>query len=308
MPATDMTYAVVFEKCEYNISIVTKSNNTVAERGVVTTDPANTAKPGDIVTITVDPDDGYSIAAISVVDDSANAITVAFDSEGLNHIAKYTFTMPAANVTVTATFKQAASREYIDVRDDAWYYDAITFVSDRGYFKGYGTSGEIFGPVDKITRQDFVLVIARMNGVDLTAYEGRDTTFVDVNKTAYYASALAWAVENGIITGYKDGSNRFGVGDYITRQDIVTILYRYSKFMGYQIELTPDAITQKETRYSVYTDLAYVGTYAQDAMAWGVGFGVLKGTSNTKLSPTKNASRSEVAQMIKNLYDHNIAR
>ena len=307
MPATDMKYVVLFEKCGYIIDTVLKAA-TDDVRGTVTINPSNVAQVGDIIEIVADPNDGYQLAQISVVDADNNPVVVAFDSLGLDYVAKYTFTMPAANVTVTAVFKQIASREYIDVRDDDWYYDAVNFVSDRGYFKGYGSTGEIFGVKDNINRQDFVLVIARMNGVDLTAYENVDLPFVDVKKGSYYAPAVAWAVEKGIIYGYKDGSNRFGVGDSILRQDIVTILYRYSKYMNYQIELSAEATEIKENRYSKYRDLKLVSAYAEDAMAWGVGYGVLKGTSETALSPRKTATRAEVAQMLKNLFDHNIAR
>ena len=307
MPATDMTFTVVFEKCLYNITTVSKAT-TPGTHGTVSVNPANTAKVGDLIEVVADPDDGYAFSEISVVDENGNPITLNFVSLGLDYVKKYNFTMPAANVTVTVVFKQIASREYVDVRDDAWYYDAINFVSDRGYFKGYGAAGEIFGPNDRIARQDFVLVIARMNGVDLSAYENVSLPFVDVQKGSYYASAIAWAVEKGIITGYQDGSNRFGVGDSIIRQDIVTILYRYAKFMNYQTDLSVDAITQRDMRYSQYVDLYCVGSYAKEAMEWGVGYGVLKGTSVNTLAPLNTALRSEVAQMLKNMFDHNIAR
>ena len=307
MPATDMTCVVVFEKCKFNINTVSKAT-TAGTHGKVTTSPASTAKLGDVVKIVADPDDGYKLSKISVVDEKGNPLAVAFKSLSQKYVATYSFTMPAANVTVTGVFKQVASREYIDVRDDDWHYDAVNFVSDRGYFKGYGATGERFGVSDNILREDFVVVIARMSGADLSKYKNVKSSFVDVKKDAYYAPAIAWAVEKGIICGYKDGSNRFGVGDSIIRQDIVTILYRYAKYKKFVTKLSADAAIKKDQRYSKYKDLKELGSYAKEAMAWGVGYGVLKGTTDYSLSPLKTATRAEVAQMIKNLYDHNIAR
>ncbi len=306
MPATDMKYAIVFEKCDYKVTTVSKAT-TAGNHGSVTVNKA-TAQVGDIVEVTADPDDGYAFSKIAVVDAAGNALPVAFRSQNLNYVTKYTFTMPASNAKVTVTFKQVASREYIDVRDDEWFYAAINFVSDRGYFQGYGASEEIFGVNDKMTRQDFVLVIAKMNGADLSAYKNVDSQFVDVVKGSYYAPAVAWAVDNGIIYGYKDGSGRFGVNDPITRQDIVAIIYRYAQFMNYNTTMTADAVKIKNMRYKKFRDLDQLSPYAEKAMAWAVGYGVLKGTSKTTLSPVKTITRSEVAQMIKNLYDHNIAR
>lgn len=307
MPATDMKYSVVFEKCTYNIETA-QTGTLPGDHGTVTVSPASTAQVGDIITITADPDDGFKFYDISVLDAFGNPIITMYDSMDEFYVAKYTFTMPAENVNVTVQFEQEACREYIDVRSDNWYYDAVNFVSARGFFQGYGANTELFGACDNIMRQDFVIVLAKMAGADLTPYIGVASKYTDVDKDAYYAAAIAWATDNGIVYGYADGTGRFGVGDFILRQDIVAILYRYSKFMGYTTALDDEALAQKNHRYSFYGDLNLLSDYAAESMAWGIGYGVLNGKSATTLCPTLTATRAEVAQMIKNLYDHNIAR
>ncbi len=179
---------------------------------------------------------------------------------------------------------QIVSERYPDVSPNAWYYDAVSYVSDKGYMSGYGNG--YFGPADNLQRQDFVVTLARVAGADLSAYATADGGLSDVKAGSYYAPAVAWAVENGIITGYQSG--KFGVGDKITREQVCTILYRFKNSPA--VENTAETL-------AAFPDSARVSDYATDAMAWAVQNGVISG-SNGKLVPTSGASRAQIATIL----------
>jgi len=117
----------------------------------------------------------------------------------------------------------APTMTFPDVASGDWYYNAVKFNAEKGYVTGY--SNGTFGPSNNIQRQDFVLILARIAGADLSAYEGQNGGFSDVQAGAYYASAVAWAKDKGIVTGYS--ADNFGVGTYISREQISLILCRY---------------------------------------------------------------------------------
>lgn len=184
-----------------------------------------------------------------------------------------------------------------DVRNTSWYYDAVEFAARKGYFSGY-QSGK-FGPADNISRQDFVLVLARIDGVDLTAYAA-GTGFKDVVAGSYYEAAVNWAVTEGISTGYNP--TEFGVGDKITREQLVTMLYRYAIKKGYDVSVTEGA----EEKLNAFGDAGRVSPFAKDACVWAIDKGVIKGLTATTVGPQGNASRAQAAQILKNISDNNV--
>jgi len=173
---------------------------------------------------------------------------------------------------------------YPDVSTSDWYFDAVEYCSEKGYMSGY--SNGRFGPGDTLKRQDFVVILARIAGANLTKYANQSSKMPDVVKGSYYAAAVNWAVDNGIIGGYQNG--KFGVGDSITREQVATILYRY---MG----------SPKVTNTNVlnaFTDKGKVSAFAKDAMMWAVQNGVISGKNSTTLAPTATASRAEIATIV----------
>ena len=183
----------------------------------------------------------------------------------------------------------SADVTYPDVKTGAWYYDAVQYVSQHGLMTGYQNGR--FGPADNLQRQDYVLILARMAGADLTAYENATGGLSDVKRGSYYAPAVAWAVDNGIITGYQNG--KFGVGDSITREQVATILYRYNG---------SPAVTNAAATLAAFPDAARVSGFAFEAMAWAVDGGVISGT-NGKLAPTESASRAQIATILMRITD-----
>jgi len=106
---------------------------------------------------------------------------------------------------------------------------------------------------------------------------------------SWYTDAVYWAKANGIVDGYSDG--RLAPDDSITREQLVTMLWRYAKYKGQDVSATADL--------STYQDGAQVSAYAAPAMQWACGTGVVQG-SNGKLMPSATATRAEVAQILQN--------
>ena len=186
-------------------------------------------------------------------------------------------------------FAQAApapTMSFPDVRSGDWYYNAVKFNAEKGYVTGY--SNGTFGPSNNIQRQDFVLILARIAGANLSAYKGQNGGFSDVQAGAYYASAVAWAKDKGIVTGYS--ADNFGVGTYISREQISLILCRY---------LNGSASGDVDAILNAYSDGGNTSPWAKAGVAWAVENGII-GNSDY-LNPNGNAGRAEVAQIIYNM-------
>lgn len=169
-----------------------------------------------------------------------------------------------------------------DVKSTDWFYDAVQYCAHREFITGY-KNGK-FGPADALQRQDFVVILARIAGADLTFYNTCKLT--DVDMKAYYGPAVAWAVDKEIITGYNNG--KFGVGDKITREQVATILYRY---LGSPAAGSSNIIQG-------FADRNKISEFADNAMIWAVNNGVISGKNATTLAPTATASRAEIATII----------
>ena len=177
-------------------------------------------------------------------------------------------------------------RLFPDVASNDWYFNAVKFNAEKGYVTGYQNG--TFGPSNNIQRQDFVLILARIAGADLSAYEGKNGGFSDVQAGAYYASAVAWAKDKGIVTGYS--ADNFGVGTYISREQISLILCRY---------LNGSASGDVDAILNAYSDGGNTSPWAKAGVAWAVENGII-GNSDY-LNPNGNAGRAEVAQIIYNM-------
>ena len=182
--------------------------------------------------------------------------------------------------------ESAPSKFFPDVISGDWYYNAVNFNVKKGYVTGYQNG--TFGPSNNIQRQDFVLILARIAGANLSAYEGQNGGFSDVQAGAYYASAVAWAKDKGVVTGYS--ADNFGVGTYITREQISLILCRY---------LGGETSGDVDTILNAYSDGENTSPWAKAGVAWAVENGII-GNSDY-LNPNGNAGRAEVAQIIYNM-------
>lgn len=261
------------------------------EHGTVTVSPEK-AKSGQTVTITAKPDEGYQVGKVTVTKSNGDAVQVTDKGNGV-----YTFAMPNDNVSVDVTFVPEGqwTNPFMDVAEDAWYYDAVRYVNENGLMAG--TSANTFAPDLTTTRGMIVTILYRLAGSPNIEDEIWGYPFQDVDADAWYATAVYWARMNGIVAGYSD--ELFGPDDTITREQMATILYRYAQYKGYD--------TTAKADLSKYTDATQVGSWALDAIRWANAEGLINGTSDTTLSPQGSATRSQAA-MILTRFRQNIAK
>ena len=243
----------------------------------------NWAAEGDKVYVTAKPSKGYELTWLSVKAADGTVLKI-YEALGEN---TYYFYMPDQYVTVSGIFSLISSGlPFVDVNSGAWYYDAVSFVYNKGIMNG--VTSTTFEPNSTITRGMVVTMLWRMAGEPYVS----GGSFSDVASGRYYSTAVAWAAKNGIVDGYS--STVFGVNDPVTREQFATILYRYAKYMGYSA--TGSSLTG-------YYDANSVSSWARDAMGWAVKNGIITGSGNSRLNPTGTASRAEVAQMFMSFYE-----
>lgn len=167
-----------------------------------------------------------------------------------------------------------------------WAKDAIHYVVDAGLFAG--TSATTFEPETNMTRGMFVTVLGRLESAQGDGGQAAKQ-FTDVNASAYYAPYVAWAAENGIVSGTEP--DQFEPNTPVSREQMVALLYRYAQFQG---EDTSAADADMER----FADYASISAYAVEAMNWAVADGLMSGTDNSMLAPLGNATRAEVATLL----------
>lgn len=180
-----------------------------------------------------------------------------------------------------------AGPAFSDVPEGAWYRDAAQSVVRQGLFRG--VSDTDFGPDLPMTREMFVTVLGRLHEAGGASAAGGPAGFSDAAAGAYYEQYMAWASGNGIVLGL-DGS-RFGVGVPVTREQMVTFVYRYF--------LSQDLIEEGSSGdMNSFGDADSISDWAADAFRWAVGKGLITGRSSGLLDPAGSSSRAEVAMFI----------
>ncbi|HIS72577.1 MAG TPA: S-layer homology domain-containing protein, partial [Candidatus Scatomorpha pullicola] len=226
------------------------------EHGDISTN-VNSADKGDTVYIYVDPDTGYVLDDIDVYYGLNYRYSVKVSYVRNN---TYRFEMPNADVYITATFK-ANGMPFVDVHRTQWFYDSIYYVWSNDMMEG--DSATTFNPDGTMTRAMFWAVLGRMDGQTITG-------------TNWVEQARNWAMREGV----SDGTNP---NDYVTREQMVTMLWRYAGEKNGSANLNR------------YTDSGSVSGYAVEAMRWAIGNGVIQGVTSTTLAPKANATRAECA-------------
>ncbi len=249
----------------------------------------------------------YNVHDIAVLDKQGNEVHYNESKGGFPLVADLDYTIKFrynCEENISDIIKWATPRKSSTVFTDAsanqWYSDALVYAVGRGIISGYGGTTK-FGTADNIQRQDFLVILSRLDGVDLTKYGNKKSSFADVTEGSYYEAAVNWGAENGIVTGYNN--NSFGTGDKITREQLVTFLYRYADYKGLNTSYTT---IQKNKVKNTYADYTKVTGYAQDAVIWAVTNGVINGRTSTTIVPGGNAQRCEAAQIMLNIFKNNI--
>lgn len=252
-----------------------------SENGSVKASLGN-ASEGSVITLTVTPDEGYRLGSITVIDENGDEVEVRRSG------SEYKFTMPDGDVRVSARFvRDTGALPFNDVKPGDWFYEYVAYVYNNGIMDGVGT-GE-FSPNAATTRGMVVTVLYRLYGEP--AVSG-GSSFTDVAPGAYYADAVAWASNAGIVNGTS--GTTFSPNDLVTREQFAAMLYRYMQYTG--------ADTSARASLSGFADAGKVSSYAADAVAWTVAEGVLNGRSATEIAPQGNCTRAEVAAMITRVF------
>ena len=171
---------------------------------------------------------------------------------------------------------------YTDVPESRWSYRSIQDATKLGLFNGVG--GGRFAPAQEMSRAMLVTVLWRMQGQPKCPASG----FSDVPGSTYYTTAVGWASANGIVNGV--GGNRFDPNGIATREQVVTVLYRFIGYLGKNTSSAADL--------SRFTDASAVSRFAKTPMQWAVASGIMNGTSATTLSPQEATTREQLAALL----------
>lgn len=221
--------------------------------------------------------------------DSDNTDSDNTDSGNTGTVRPSRPSRPSTPVTekeeTAAAAEQPAAPEPImvfsDVKETAWYYSSVLYAKSKGLMNG--VSETEFAPETKMTRAMAVTILYRLAG----SPTAEDMSFTDVAKGVWYADSVAWAAKNGIVNGVGDGL--FAPEAYITREQLATILCKYTK------TVEPVADTAD---LSTYGDGATVSAWATESMQWAIANGVITGKNDKMLCPADTATRAEVATML----------
>ena len=253
------------------------------ENGSLSVTPQN-AKRGSSVTITATPDKGCEVDEIVAKDANGNKLTLKDNGDGT-----YTFTMPASKVTIEATFTEKQADEpvvpeklFADVSAEEYYYEAVKWASENGVTGGIGEN--LFGAKLPCTRAQIVTFLWRAAG----SPEPKGMSgFVDVSADAYYAKAVAWAVEEGIVSGTS--ATTFSPDAVCTRAQSVAFLYR--------------AFGEKVNKAAGFSDVSADAYYA-DAVAWAVENGVASGIGGGLFAPDQDCARGQIVAFLYRAYQN----
>ena len=259
-------------------------STSVGDNGTISVD--RYATEGERVTITVSPDDAYKLDDLSVTA-HGKEVTLTANGDGT-----FTFTMPSADVKISATFAEDpdwtepeepatdVSDLFIDVAPNAWYKDAVQYAYDNGLMTG--VSATEFAPEATTTRAMIVSMLARLENVTSAESAG----FADVSDGDWYATAVNWAANVGVVNGYED--NTFRPNQPITREQLAAILMNYASYKGEDVSARADL--------SNYTDQP--SAWATETMQWAVAEGLISGVTADQLQPQGNATRAQVAAIL----------
>ena len=261
--------------------------NTVSdtENGKVTASPTR-PKEGATVTITATPDKGYEVGSVSVTDADGKAVAVTNAGNG-----KYTFKQPDSKVTIRVTF--VWDNPFTDV-GNAWYRNAIQYVYENNLMAGTGDT--TFDPEVSLTRAMTAQILYNLEGQPEVDEEA---TFSDMTEAPTWSvDAIAWAQDTGVVAGM--GDNEFAPNAKVTREQFAQMMYNYAKYKKYDLTKTGEL--------SEFPDEANISTWAETAMSWANGNGLINGHEDSGLiDPAGNTIRGQAASIIMN-FDKNVVK
>ena len=173
----------------------------------------------------------------------------------------------------------------LDIEEDAWYGEGVYFCIAEGLMVGVGDG--LFLPDGNSTRAQIAVMLWRLAGSPVIDGE---MPFGDVADGAWYEDAVRWARSENIVMGISE--DIFAPDDLITREQLVTMIYRFAKESGMDVSVGED------TNILSYADGETISEWAMDAMQWAVGSGLIEGRGDGVLAPKDDAKRSELANVV----------
>ena len=243
-----------------------------AENGSVSASRKNASK-GTVVTVTVQPEAGYVLETLTVTDKNGNVLELTDKGNG-----QFTFIMPGSKVEIAATFMEDNSvlNFFYDVPNEAYYFEAVKWAVAQEITDGVGNN--LFAPDQPCTRAQVVTFLWRAAGSPEPKNVG---SFSDVPASAYYAKAVAWAVDAGITTGTGEG--RFSPDEPCTRAQVVTLLCRAQR--------------AKAEGRAQFSDVPADAYYAE-AVAWAAESGVTDGIGGGLFGPEQDCTRAQIVTFL----------
>lgn len=190
----------------------------------------------------------------------------------------------SGGVTVDVTFIPE-DWPFVDVTEDKWYYDAVAYVYQQGIM--VGMSETTFEPNTTVNRAQVVQMLYNLEGQPQVS---GDSGFSDIRDDQWYAKAVAWASANDVVAGYEDGT--FRPTRAVTREEFAQILYNYAKCKGYGLSASADL--------SKFPDAGQVSSWAETALGWANGNGLINGHDDGRLDPKGSTIRAQAASILMN--------
>lgn len=241
----------------------------------------DTQRESSYILINNSPVNGfYKVQSSAVLTSNRQSMNGA--SGGYNFASMHWYIGTNALTVVSQGINQTVATQCWDVSTTDWYYSAAQYMYDTLIMTGM--NGSYYGATENMSRAQFAVTLYRMEG---SPAAGNAAQYPDVGAGAFYTDAVSWATNNNIIAGYENG--HFGTSDQITREQLATLLYRYANYKGYATSDTNDL--------SGFPDKENVSEFAQQAIQWAVGAGIISGDGG-KINPSASASRAHVAMML----------
>lgn len=209
-----------------------------------------------------------------------------------NLTTKITVIYLSRNTTIYAGWKEVKeypsteSTPFTDIKEADWFYEHIKFVYENGLMTGIsGTTSE---PYSNTNRAQTAVIFYRMEGCPTVKGKSSFTDVKRASGTAWYYDAVTWAQQNGIVEGY--GNGKFGPNDSATREQLSAIFYRYANYKVYDVSA--------KGKLDCFTDKDSISEWAQEAVKWAVGNGIISGRGSKLFAPQGTATRAELAAML----------
>lgn len=283
------------------------------------------AAPGTTITITAEPNSGFYLGSMRVTTTAGLSVKLTKVDE-----TTFQFVLPTSNVTVYASFWSISSNTdtpimpgtnvdpsaptnpstptmpsdpfptlpnspfdgvnayqlpFRDMGMTSWFYQDALYLYQRNVIRG--VSADAFGPNQTTTRGEVATMLYRLAGEPVV---NDASNFKDVVPMTYYTNAVTWAASKGYVTGYD--ANTFGPGDKISREQLVTILYRYVAANNVGVDIS------NTNAFRSFGDASAVSGYAINAMTWACNAGIIKGDSTGMLKPGSSATRAEISAIL----------